>query len=112
LKTHAKCPCCSCPEEDKAHIFKCPATLAVVLWNKALEELENWLVAVKIHPKLQQDIISGLQQWHDDMPVTQKVIEGLLAGALQDFIGWGIALEGCITMCWWEEQDLFLQEVQ
>jgi len=35
------------------------------------------------------------------------VIEGLLAGALQDSIGWGIALERCITMHWWEEQDLF-----
>jgi len=44
------------PEEDKAHIFKCPATLAVALWNKNLEELENWLVAVKTHPQLQQDI--------------------------------------------------------
>jgi len=42
-----KCPHCTCPMEDKEHIFKCPAVSAIIQWTKALEELDLWLEMAK-----------------------------------------------------------------
>jgi len=39
-------------------------------------------------------------------------MEGLMAGSIQDNIGWGLALEGCLAMRWWEEQDIFWKAIK
>ncbi len=100
----AKCPRCPCPEEDKEHIFKCKADSAIKQWTQALEQLDNWLEAAKTHPQLRHDIINGLRQWHDQTSGCRPLSVGSTAGTLQDHIGWGLALEGCIAKQWQEEQ--------
>jgi len=109
LRTQAKCPRCACPIEDKDHIMRCPAESAVARWNKALIELDNWMQAARTHPQLRQDIIAGLQQWHEDGSNAVAPSEEISARTAQDSIGWGIALEGCISTRWREEQDQYLK---
>jgi len=93
--------------EDKEHIFKCPAESAVQQWMKALEDLNGWLVSAKTHPQLRQEIIASLQRWHDEMPGSNQVTDNSQASQIQDTIGWGLALEGCIAKQWQDEQEQF-----
>jgi len=103
----AKCPRCDCPLEDKDHIFKCPAAAAIKQWTNALEDLDQWLATTKTHPQLRHDIIDGLRQWHDQTSGCRPCSVGSTAGQIQDKIGWGLALEGCIAKQWREEQDQY-----
>jgi len=112
LRTQTKCPRCSCQREDKEHIFHCPAESAVAVWKKALEELDNWMVAAQTHPQLRQEILAGLQQWHDGKPGPSQSQERLAAMILQDTIGWGVALEGCLGKQWREEQEKYWKAVK
>jgi len=105
LQTQTQCLRCACPKEDKDHIFRCPEELAVALWTKALEELDNWMAANKTHPQIRQEIVAGLQPWHNEDTDTQPPQEQSSAVILQDQIGWGVALEGCLVWQWREEQD-------
>ncbi len=63
-----------------------------------MEELDSWLEATSTHPQLWQDLISGLQRWHDDQPHMHVVCEGTQAGMSQDNIGWGEVMEGCLSV--------------
>jgi len=107
LRSMAQCPCCSHPIEDKEHIFKCPAESAQTQWNQLLEELDQWMQSTRTHPQLRKDIIDGLQQWLDQIPGCRQYIIGSTAGHIQDSIGWGLALEGCLALRWREEQEVF-----
>jgi len=103
----AKCPCCKCPLEDKEHIFKCPTVAATKQWTKVLEDLDWWLETAKTHPQLRHNIINGLRQWHGQTSGCWPCLVGLTAGQIQDQIGWGLALEGCIAKQWQDEQDQY-----
>jgi len=103
----SKCPRCSCQVEGKEHIFKCLAESANCQWTKALEDLDHWLATTKTHPQLKKDIIEGLKQWHDQTPGGRLFSVGTLAGQIQDHIGWGLALEGCIAKQWRDEQEAY-----
>jgi len=111
LRQQARCPRCSCLVEDKEHIFKCQEASAVKQWNKALDDLDQWLQSQHSHPQIRQDIIHGLRQWHDDKPQCWTT-SGSTAAQLQDTIGWGAVLEGCISRSWQEEQDQFWKAIK
>jgi len=89
LCSHAQCPQCSCPKEDKEHLLWCPAELAVAMWKKALDELDNWMAATQMHLQIHQDIITGLSKWHDADMTLHQLQDRSLAATLQDGIGWG-----------------------
>jgi len=97
LRNQAKCPQCSCPIEDKDHIIRCSADSAKAKWNRALIELDNWMQATKTHPQLRQDIIAGLQHWHDGTQPPRVATDASTARAIQDSIGWGMVFEGCLA---------------
>jgi len=107
LQSQAKCPWCWCQVEDHDHIFKCPAESAIKQWKKTLEDLDTWLQTVKTHPQLWRDIIDSLSQWHNQTSGCRQMSIGSLTGQLQDQIGWGLALEGCIANGWHTEQEEF-----
>jgi len=107
LWSKAQCPQCTCPMEDNKHIFKCPSKLVTKQWTKVMEELDQWLQTAKTHPQLWKDIVEGLPQWHDQTLRCRPKTEGSMAGQIQDCIGWGLALEGCLAKRWQEEQELF-----
>jgi len=48
--------------QDKQHFFKHPLETVIHYWNKALEELGQWLQAAQTHPKLRQDLAEGLHR--------------------------------------------------
>jgi len=106
LRSKAQCPRCVHPMEDKEHILKCPAESAHTQWNKSIAELDQWLQTARTHPQIRKDIVEGLQQWHDQIPGCRPHVEGSTAGHIQDSIGWGLALEGCLARKWQEEQDV------
>jgi len=83
--------------------------LAKARWNRALTKLDNWMQAAKTNPQLRQDIISGLQHWHNGTQPTWNVMEAPTARAIQDSIGWGLVFEGCLATQWREEQELYLK---
>jgi len=114
LRMQAKCPRCSCPQEDKDHIFKCPAESAVSTWNRALEELNNWMKATRTFPQLRHEILDRLRGWHDEQPRCTSTLASAesTAGSLQAQLGWGLALEGCLVKCWREEQDIFWKAIK
>jgi len=89
--------------------MRCPAELAVARWNTAVGELDNWMQAAQTHPQLRQDIIRGLQTWHDDGLNTTVPSNVISAKFAQDSIRWGLAFEGCIAARWREEQDQYLK---
>jgi len=105
LRSQAKCRRCPCPVEDRDHIFRCLAELAIKQWEKTLEELDTWLQSTQTHPQLRNDIIEGLRQWHDQTSGCRKIVIGSTAGQLQDQIGWGLVLEGCNAKGWHKEQE-------
>jgi len=63
--------------------------LAVSMWNQALVELANWMVATKMHQQLQQEILARLKWWHDYQPPTSPISDGSPISILQAKIGWG-----------------------
>jgi len=65
--------------EDKEHIPQCLAEDAKAKWKQAIEELDHWMQATKTHPQLRQELIMGLQHWHDDQPISQTLTKGSLA---------------------------------
>jgi len=65
-------------------------------------------VATKSHSQLHYNLISGLQLWHDNQPVRRLVIKGTqwsISG--HNWVGCGIVLEGCFSIRWHEEQDIY-----
>jgi len=107
FRNQSMCPRCKGPMEDKNHIFKCPAESVVQQWTKALEDLNGWLESVKTHPQLRHDLIAGLKRWHDEEPGSTQVTNASSASQIQDTIGWGLALEGCIAKQWRDKQEQF-----
>jgi len=55
-----KCPQCQQPEENKSHIMQCKAAEAQQNWDKALQQLDKWMVNAKTNPTNRQEIIQGL----------------------------------------------------
>jgi len=112
LRTQTQCPRCACPKEDKEHLLRCPAESAVAVWKKALDELDNWMAAAQTHPQIRQDIIAGLNKWHDNDMTPHQLRDPSLAVTLQDGIGWGVVFEGCLARQWREEQEIYWKAIK
>jgi len=70
-------------------------------------KLDNWLAAIKQHTTLTTtDMLSGLQGWHDNIPKI-GTLDGVLAKDIQNTMGWGVALKGCLPRQWQEDQDQY-----
>jgi len=106
LQMKALCPHCTCPDEDKDHILQCLAEPAVAQWNKAMGKLDNWLAASNTHPQLQQDILSDIQGWHNNIP-SIRTTDRVSAKDIQNSMGRGVILKGCLVRQWQEDQDQY-----
>jgi len=85
----------------------CPEEVAVHEWNKSLEQLDNWMAAMKMSPQLCQDILAGLCSWHDDQPPDVRSPGRSKDLVIQDTIGWGLTLEGCVVLCWHKQDKIW-----
>jgi len=96
----ATCPRCGISHEDKDHITQCSQDEAVSIWLNAVTTLTQWMKAKQLDPALIQAINEGLAAWRsgtlvtNDTPVFQQ----------QSRLGWGVALDGWITIEWRAQQ--------
>jgi len=96
LRQEDKCPQCHQEAENKHHITQCQAQTAQTTWEQAIEQLDQWLLSSKMDPGNCQEIINGLNKWHNNDNTT--TMEPKSAAAMeQDLLGWDLALEGCIS---------------
>jgi hypothetical protein len=64
-----ECPQCSAFEDAK-HVWRCPATDAVMVRAAGMERLSQWMSETLTAPEIQQIILTCLNQWFDNMPFT------------------------------------------
>jgi len=105
LWTSAKCPRCPELNETKNHIFQCQATDSRQQWETALQGLDDWLQVQNTQPGLRQEIITGLRRWQTGE--TDTVEFTMAAAQEQSLLGWGMMLEGVISMKWHEMQATY-----
>jgi len=70
-------------------------------WIQALQKLDAWLQEQKTANHSYTAIIKGLQEW--SMAEPNLVNTGSVATVAQAQLGWGLAIEGCISKHWQEE---------
>jgi len=102
LWTCVRCPRCLEPTETKNHIFQCQATDSKQQWETALQGLDDWLQAQNTQLGLRQEIITGLWTWQTGETTTGEFMTE--AAQEQSLLGWGMMLEGVISMKWQETQ--------
>jgi len=106
------CPHCSAPLEDKLHIIRCPAPAATAKWQSFLTDLKLWLWEQKTSPILANTILSSLQAWYKDAPISSasQATSQLLAD--QSAIRWDRLIEGWIPQSWQVEQEQFWSHIR
>ena len=113
-RTIANCPQCNAPDEDKTHIIKCPHQEATELFDKKMDDLQEWMEDQGTEMGIQTLIIDRLKCWRNDEPcdnddldpddpLTPVVLE-------QDEIGWEAAFTGLWAKGWAEAQLQYFQK--
>jgi len=111
FRSSASCPHCSALLDDKLHIIRCPTPEATAKWQSFLTDLKLWLREQKTSPTLADAILSSLQAWYKDEPVSlaSQATSQLLAD--QSAIGWDQLIEGWIHWSWQVEQEQFWSHI-
>jgi len=52
MRTATTCPRCREEDKDKTHVIRCKHKTAQQQWDKALTELENWMIMAKTKPMI------------------------------------------------------------
>jgi len=108
--TLLQCPWCHDPLEDKLHIIMCLDPLAVTLWQNLLSQLQQWLQEQMTCHMLADDLISGLQRWHDEAPNDAQQLNYLWQEEQQE-IGWIYVLDGWLSAQWCNKQEQFWSHI-
>jgi len=86
--------------EDKPHVIKCPSQVAWALWQSSLAKLKLWLIDQRMVPNLVDDLILGLNSWHDGPPPSLLAMLMPIRQDTQQEIGWEYALDGWLSLQW------------
>jgi len=105
MRTATMCPRCGEEDEDKTHVIRCKHKTAQQQWDKALTELENWMIMAKTEPMIQTTIITCLRKWRTGEDNMEKEEWDAYTTHAQDKIGWNLALEGVLTTQQWRMQQ-------
>jgi len=87
----------------EAHITQCQTDSVNTLWDKAINELTQWMKVEQSAPHLIQALVDGLQAWRhnspasEEMPVLHK----------QARIGCDGLLDGWLSLEWWSQQEAY-----
>jgi len=97
--------------EDKLHILRCPAPVAVDKWQSFIKELKSWLWEQNTSPILSKAILPGLQAWYQDdpSPMASQYASQLFVD--QNAIGWERLIEGWLPQSWHLEQEQFWSHI-
>jgi len=110
--TATTCPRCREEDEDKTHMIRCKHKTAQQQWDKALTELENWMIMAKTKPMIQTTIIMQLRKWRTGEDNMEHGEPGAYMTHAQDKIGWNLALEGVLTLQWHMQQEQYWQRIK
>jgi hypothetical protein len=109
------CPRCGQQSETAAHVWRCTAPSAQLVWKEHLEKLEKWMTRKKTCPAIKEVIISRLRSWKSGSkpaPV-RSTYRGLKEVVLiQDRLGWNSAFEGRWSNNWIEVQKSYLKFIE
>ncbi len=100
-----RCPRCHQPVESKNHLIQCQAPSTIKQWNKALQNLDDWMQKASTDPRLHSDIIEGLRRWNQNKAPNTRENKSDTA-CKQDTLGWDLALEGAISNKWRTQQEV------
>ncbi len=108
----ANCSCCQSPLEDKPHIIRCPAPIAVAKWQSFLTNLKSWLRKQQTSLTLSEAIVASLQAWYMETPtaVTSPHVTQLEED--QKTIRRDRLIEGWIPVSWRLEQEQFWSHIR
>jgi len=65
-QTH--CPRCACNIETRHHIMKCTETTSVEMFQKGLEDMQEWLCKMDTPKELTEEILLNTTLWHAGLP--------------------------------------------
>jgi hypothetical protein len=91
----------------------CKADSTFPLWDRALQDLEDWMTNVDTDPDIQSAILHYLHTWKDDTGShydTPEEIDSLLRQ--QSLHGWRLFFEGWIHTGWEEAQQTYYSFLQ
>jgi hypothetical protein len=103
----AACPRCG-EFEDAPHVWICKAASTYPLWDKALQDLEDWMTTVDTDPDIQSAILHYLRAWRDNISNphdTTAEVDSLVQQ--QSIHGWRLFFEGWTDIGWEETQQLY-----
>jgi hypothetical protein len=102
-----KCPRCGEPK-DAAHVWICQGEGATDIWEKAVEELEQWLR--NANPTVPHRVILYLKGWCFGSNTAYEALSGFQdAIRNQDQIGWHRFIKGWLAKDWAEIQQRYYQ---
>ena len=108
------CPVCQKCVETSQHLIECEDEAAVILYNKEIQKLDDWMQTANTDPIIRLVIISSLQ---DKKGKTPFYDESFLyqskhvanAAQNQDLIGWFPFFKGHLSKLWVDAQCNYLQ---
>jgi hypothetical protein len=66
FQSHPKCPHCEEDDESTLHVLQCQQTSASSLWERSIQNLEQWMTNNLGHSELVELIILGLAIWYNN----------------------------------------------
>jgi hypothetical protein len=111
---HAECPQCAAFETTK-HVLLCQAPKAQQQWDASIATIRTWLTKIHTLPDLQHAILTGLQQWRQQLPPLQPSYDwpGINDIVLrQNRLGWRAFIEGAILLDWAAKQQEYYDWLQ
>jgi hypothetical protein len=111
---HAECPRCAAFETTK-HVLLCQAPKAQQQRDASIATIRTWLTKIHTLPDLQHAILTGLQQWRQQLPPLQPSYDwpGINDIVLrQNRLGWRAFIEGAILLDWAAKQQEYYDWLQ
>jgi ribonuclease HI len=98
------CPRCGLPETAK-HVWQCQHSEAKEIWEKAIIDVQLFLVKLKTDPVIVDQLCKGLQLWYQGENL--HVVDPRPLIIAQCNLGWDAFLEGFISKEWGEQQQAY-----
>jgi hypothetical protein len=96
------CALCKTPDEDFAHILRCPHHLRVAWWSAFLSNMRKKCHSLATDPYLTDILLGGLESWLTNSPcgVLDSPPKYQLLMDEQNQIGWVHVFQGWISKSW------------
>ena len=117
-KGDRKCPACSDPHEDRAHVLRCASPVRSAWRQTFLIQIEQFLIEKQTKPSLQHRLLDSIELWMSsdtvDIQVNPNDYEADLQQVItqQNAIGWQQLFLGRFGTAWSRTQDHYYESRQ